>query len=58
MPSRELKNTANQLAEAERKIKEAQEEINKIKNKSKIDEVRLRIQKEQDELFRLEKGEF
>ncbi len=55
---KELKNTTNQLAEAERKIREAQEEINKIKNKSKIDEVRLRIQKEQDELSRLEKGEF
>ncbi len=54
----EAKDTNSQLAEAERKIREAQEEINKIKNKSKMDEIRSRIQKEQDELSRLEKGHF
>ena len=53
---KEIKDTTSQLAEAERKIREAQEEINRLKNKSKMDEIRERIQKEQEELSKLEKG--
>jgi len=58
MSHKEIKDTTSQLAEAERKIREAQEEINRLKNKSKMDEIRTRIQKEQEELSKLEKGEF
>jgi hypothetical protein len=51
------KSASSQLIEdAERKIKEAQGEINKIKNKEKIEAARKRIQKEQDDLKKLEEG--
>jgi hypothetical protein len=52
------KSVSSQLIEdAERKIKEAQEEINKLKNKEKIDAAKRKLQKDQEELKKLEEGE-
>ncbi|MFH1801485.1 MAG: hypothetical protein ABH804_01485 [archaeon] len=45
------------LEEAERRLREAQEEVNSIKNKDKINEIKKRIVEEQQELIRLRKGE-
>lgn len=48
--------TTKQLADAERRIKEAQAEINKLKNRDKIDAAERKMQKDKEELERLKKG--
>jgi len=47
----------NAIEVAERKIKEAQAEINKIKNKSRIDAAERKLRDDQEALERLKKGE-
>ena len=41
------------IEEAEKKIKDAQKEINKIKNADKIDELKKRMGKDKEELEKL-----
>jgi len=53
-----MSNYTKAIEDAERKINEAQAEIRKIKNQDRISEMRKRIDKEQQELRKLEKGEF
>ncbi|MBI2044480.1 hypothetical protein HYT23_00315 [Candidatus Pacearchaeota archaeon] len=50
-------NYSKALAEAERKVEEAQREIRRMKNQDRITEMRKRIDKEQEELKKLERGE-
>ncbi len=53
-----VSNYTKAIEDAERKINEAQSEIRKIKNQDRISEMRKRIDKEQQELRKLEKGEY
>ncbi len=51
-----IENRMGLIEEAEKKIKEAQNEINKIKNEEKIKEIRKRMENEERELKRLSSG--
>lgn len=45
-----------EVAAAERKMKEAQQELNRLKNADKIEEMENKLKKQQEELERLKKG--
>jgi hypothetical protein len=47
----------NAISDAEKKIAEAQDEIKKLKNRGKIEEVKKRLIDDEKELMRLRKGE-
>lgn len=51
------KMTNSEIEKAERRIKEAQAEINKIKNQGKIREAQKKIEEDRQKLERLKKGE-
>lgn len=53
----EEKRNNEKLREAERRLKEAQEEVSKLKNEDKIEEMEERIRRQQEELEKLRRGD-
>lgn len=53
----EEKRKGNKLKEAEEKLKEAQQEVNRLKNKTRVKELEERIEEERKELEKLKEGE-